>query len=82
VVGSWTARRAAYRARTLASQYFPLIVYVIAKTIIFIPMLYLADSVAPGVIQNAAQFTVLGAAGLTWVAVSTCKDFSFLRATL
>lgn len=45
-------------------------------------MLYLADSIAPGAIQNAAQLIVLGAAGLIWVAVSTLKDFSFLRATL
>ena len=66
----------------MLAQYAAFAGYIIAKTVILMPLLYLADSHAPGVLMNAAQFTLVGFLGLTWVAFSTRKDFSFLRAGL
>ena len=45
-------------------------------------MLYIADQVAPGAIQSAGLLTVVGFAGLTAIAFTTRKDFSFLNALL
>jgi len=45
-------------------------------------MLFIANHVAPGVIQSAGMVTMLGFAGLTGVAMWTKKDFSFLRGVL
>ena len=78
----WLARKVAYRAKTLAGQYLGLISYVLAKALILIPLLYQADTLAPGAIQNAALFTLIGAVGLTAVVFITRKDFSFMRAFL
>ena len=78
----WLARRMTYRAQSMIAQYGGLAIYIIAKTVIIMPLLYLADSQAPGVIQSAAQLTLIGFLGLTWVAFRTRKDFDFLRAAL
>ena len=78
----WLARRMTYRARSLTTQYGGLAIYIIAKTAIIMPLLYLADTQVAGVIQSAAQLTIIGFLGLTWVAFSTRKDFNFLRAFL
>jgi FtsH-binding integral membrane protein len=45
-------------------------------------MLYLAEANAPGAIESAAAVTLLGFAGLTFVAFRTRKDFSFMRGML
>jgi FtsH-binding integral membrane protein len=50
--------------------------------VIFVPMLYIANAVAPGAIQSAGIMTVIGFAGLTAIAFTTRKDFSFLGALL
>ncbi|MEX0790555.1 MAG: Bax inhibitor-1 family protein [Actinomycetota bacterium] len=77
-LASWGATR----ARSTAAQYAALGAYVIAESIIFVPLLYLADTFAPGAISSAAVVTLIGFAGLTAVAVSSGKDFSFLGAFL
>ena len=78
----WLARKVAYRTKTLAGQYAGLTIYILAETIILIPMLYLAESVAPDAIQYAAQFTITGFIGLTLIVFITKKDFSSLRPIL
>jgi FtsH-binding integral membrane protein len=77
-LASWTAMR----ARSLSTQYAALGAYVVADAIIFVPLLVIANSYAPGTISSAAIVTLLGFAGLTAVAVATGKDFSFLRGFL
>ena len=52
------------------------------QAIIFTPLLYLAETVAPGVIESAATVTLIGFMGLTIVAFHTRKDFSFLGGLL
>ena len=82
VVVSWVARAAAQRATSMAAQYAALAGYVVAQSIIFVPLLYLANSYAPGMIASAAVITLLGFAGLTGLVFATRKDFSFLRGVL
>lgn len=73
-LASWGAAR----AQSMPAQYLALGAYVVAEALIFVPLLYIANDIAPGTISSAAVVTLLGFAGLTAVAVSTGKDFSFL----
>jgi FtsH-binding integral membrane protein len=82
VVVSWMASRAAHTAESLAVQYAALAGFVAAEAIIFVPMLYIADLYAPGAIKSATVVTLTGFAGLTFVAFTTRKDFSFLGGML
>ena len=79
---SWLATRAAHTAGSLAVQYAALSGFVLAEAIIFVPLLYIAEAVAPGTIRSAAMATLLGFAALTAVAFITRKDFSFARGLL
>ena len=81
IVG-WLASRTAHRVESVPLQYLALGAYVLAYAIIFVPMLFIAQTKAPGVIESAAGVTLLGVAGLTAVAFITRKDFSFLRGIL
>ena len=82
VLAGWLFTHMAHTARSVAAQYAALGGYVLTQAIIFIPLLYVANNVAPGTIQSAALVTMLGFGGLTAVAFVTKKDFSFLRGVL
>ena len=82
VVVSWLASRVAHQAESMAMQYAALLGFVVAESIIFVPLLFLANQVAPGAITSAALVTFFGFAGLTIVVFMTRKDFSFLRGIL
>lgn len=82
MVVSWLARSAARNSTSLGVQYGALAGFVAAQAIIFVPILAIAQSVAPGVIQSAATVTLLGFSGLTAIAFYTRKDFSFLGSLL
>ena len=82
ILVSWIASRSAHTAKSLGTQYAALIAFVIAEAIIFVPLLYVANTYAPGAIQSAATLTLVGFAGLTGIAFWTRKDFSFLGAVL
>lgn len=81
VVG-WLAARTAHTSASPPVMYAALAAYVLAYAILFVPLLYIAQDIAPGVIQSAAVVTLLGFTGLTAVAFYTRKDFSFLRGIL
>ena len=81
VVG-WLATHTAHAARSLPAQYLALIAFVAAQSVIFVPMLYIANHFAPGAIASAAWVTFAGFAGLTAVAFVTRKNFSFLGGLL
>ncbi len=76
---SWFASRVSLTSESKGAQYAALGGFVVAESIIFVPMLWLANQNAPGAIQSAAVVTLVGFAGLTAVAFVTRKDFSFLR---
>ncbi len=82
VVASWIARYAAHNATSKVAQYGALAGYVVAESIIFVPLLYIADKFAPGAISSAAAVTFMAFAALTAVVFVTRKDFSFLRGLL
>jgi uncharacterized protein len=82
VLVSWIATRVAHATESPGAQYAALGAYVIAESIIFVPLLLIAQVTAPGVIQSAAMVTLFGFTGLTVVVFSTRKDFSFLGGLL
>jgi len=82
VVVSWFASRVAATSQSSVSQYAALAGFVAAEAILFVPLLTLADRVAPGTITSAALVTLVGFGALTAVAFSTRKDFSFLGGLL
>lgn len=81
VVG-WLASHMAMSTASVAGQYLGLFGFVVAESIIFVPLLFIANYQAPGTIQSAATVTLMGFVGLTAVAFSTRKDFTFLGAML
>jgi len=82
LVGSM-ASSTAHKAQSASAQYMALIGYVIAESLIFIPLLWRANQYSGGqMIQNAAMVTLAGFAALTGIAFFTRKDFSFLKGIL
>jgi FtsH-binding integral membrane protein len=82
VVVSWLASRTAHLATSKAAQYGALAAYVVAESLIFVPLLWIANNVAPGAITSAAAVTFVAFAALTALVFLTGKDFSFLRGLL
>ncbi len=82
VVVSWLASRVALTSTSKVSQYGALAGFVLAEAIIFVPLLWIANEFAPGVITSAVAVTFMGFTGLSLVAFFTRKDFSFLRGIL
>ena len=82
MIVTWFASRAAATSQSQGAQYAALAAVVVAYGILFVPLLFVANSMANGVIQSAATVTLLGFGGLTLVAFRTRKDFSFLRGAL
>ncbi len=79
---SWMATRVALTSESKVAQYAALSGFVVAESIIFVPMLYMAENYAAGTIQSAAVVTLIGFGGLTGVVFVTRKDFSFMRGML
>ena len=80
---SWLANYWAMSAMSVGLQYAGLGLYVLAESIIFAPMLYVAQEFGgPSVIPTAGLITLVMFAGLTVAVFVTGKDFSFLRTGL
>jgi len=82
MVTSWIATHVASSSTSKPAQYAALAAYVMLQGLIFVPLLYVANEFAPGVISSAALVSFVGFAGLTAIAFYTRKDFSFLRGIL
>ena len=80
----WMSRGLVSKNDAVEKQYMGLGLYIIGEALIFAPLLYIAQTAAPdgNVIQTAAILTLLLFAGLTTVAFTTRKDFSFLGSVL
>ena len=78
----WGATHVAHRVESKPLQYLALVAFVVAQAVIFAPLLLIAASMRPGIIENAVWITLLGTGGLTAVAFITRKDFSFMRGIL
>lgn len=81
---SMVANNWARSAVSPATQYAGLGLYVLAESVIFAPLIYLADAIDPShsVITSAALTTLVLFGGLTLAVFVTRKDFSFLRTFL
>jgi FtsH-binding integral membrane protein len=79
---SWGASHVAHRVQSTQAQYAAFGAFVVVESLIFAPLLYVANATAPGMIDSAAGVTLLGSAGLIATAMITRKDFSFLRGLL
>ena len=79
---SWLAERWANNAASLTMQYMGLLLYIAAEAVIFVPILYIAQTFYPGVIPVAAKATALLTLLMTAIVFLTRKNFSFLRTGL
>ncbi|WP_209391153.1 Bax inhibitor-1 family protein [Chryseobacterium sp. RR2-3-20] len=68
-------------AQSRSTQYLGLGIYILLEAIIFLPMMYIAMAYAGGgeVVFQAATLTVAMFSGISYVAFTSKKDFSFLR---
>ncbi|MBN1578750.1 MAG: Bax inhibitor-1/YccA family protein [Chitinispirillaceae bacterium] len=83
MAAGWLARTMIAGAKTRSMQYAGLGVYVVAEALIFIPLLYIAVYFSsPKVLPSAALITAALFTGLSAVAITTRKDFSFLGGIL
>lgn len=81
---SWLANSWASSSTSLTMQYLGLGLYVVAESIILLPMLWMANKMDPSgsVIQTAGLATLGLFTLLTAVVFVTRKDFSFMRSIL
>ena len=79
----WMSRELAGRADSISLQYGGLGLYVTIESLIFAPLIYIANSMYdPTIVPTAGILTALMFAGLTAVAFTTGKDFTFLGGAL
>ncbi|MEQ8789743.1 MAG: Bax inhibitor-1 family protein [Pirellulaceae bacterium] len=76
---SWLARSWADSSSSVGMQYAGLGLYVVGQAVIFLPMMYIANTHYPGAITSAAMVTGVIFFGLTVAVFLTKTDFSFLR---
>ncbi len=81
---SWLADRWASNGTSLAMQYAGLALYTVAEAIIFLPMIMMALVMTGdgSLLMQAAFITSAMLLGITTVALTTRKDFSFLGGIL
>lgn len=79
---SWIANKWAYGGASKTMQYAGLGLYVVAEAVIFLPMLMIATLYDPAAIGKAGIVTGFMVLGLTAIAFTTKKDFSFLGGML
>lgn len=84
MVVSWVAGSWANSGASQGKQYFGLALYVFAESIIFVPLLWIANNFYPGhnIIPTAGMITLVIWGGLTAMVFITKTDFSFLRGLL
>jgi len=82
MLAGWGATHVAHRVESKNAQYAAFGAFIVAEALIFAPMLYIAYTMEPGIIDSAAGVTILGSIGLIAVAMMTRRDFSFLRGML
>lgn len=73
---SWVANWWAMSGASKATQYFGLLLYVVAEAVIFVPLLYIANTVAPQAIPAAGVLTMVVFGGLTVLVFVTKADLT------
>jgi FtsH-binding integral membrane protein len=75
---SWIANNWAQNSTSLSTQYLGLGIYVVAQSVIFLPLIAIARAMDPNIIGQAATVTIALVLAITTVAFTLKKDFSFL----
>jgi FtsH-binding integral membrane protein len=79
----WLSRELAGKADSVSLQYSGLGLYVAAEAILFAPLIFIANNLYdPTIVPTAGILTSLMFVGLTAVAFTTGKDFTFLGGAL
>jgi FtsH-binding integral membrane protein len=78
VVVSHVATIWAQSDTSVAIQYLGLSLYVVVEAVIFLPLLYVADTRFPGAIQSAGILSLAVFGGLSLAVLLTRKDYSYL----
>ena len=76
MAASWLAQSLAQSQASPAAQYAGLGLYVVAEALIFVPLLFYANTVAPHTIPAAGLLTLMIFGGLTAFVLMTKADFS------
>lgn len=81
---SWIADAWARSETSPAMQYLGLVLYVVAEAVIFMPLLWIANSAFPGhnIVPTAGLITVILFSAMTGIVFLTRHDFSWLGTTL
>lgn len=79
---SWVANKWAHGGASKGMQYAGLGLYIVAEAVIFLPLLMMATLYDPAAIGKAGVVTGFMVLGLTAIAFTTKKDFSFLGGML
>ena len=79
---SYIADRWAMSSQSIQMQYAGLSLFVVAESVIFIPLLSMANFHAAGAIQSAGIVTLIIFGGLSAIVFVTKADFSFMRYAL
>lgn len=79
---SWLANKWAYGGASKSTQYAGLVLYTVAEAVIFLPLIMLAVKYDQAALGKAAAVTGFLVLGLTAIAFTTKKDFSFLGGIL
>jgi len=79
---SWIANRWALSSTSRQMQYAGLITFVVAESVIFLPLLFIARTYDANIIPMAGIFTLFLFGALTYTAFTSGKDFSFLGGPL
>jgi FtsH-binding integral membrane protein len=82
MVVSMIANKWAYNGASKGMQYAGLALYVVAEAVIFLPLLAFATLYDPAAIGKAGVVTGFMVLGLTAIAFTTKKDFTFLGGIL
>lgn len=82
MIVAWFATKIADTSESPQAQMMALAGYVVAESLIFMPLMGLAMLIAPEAIGAAALITALLVAGLTYTAFTSKSDFSFLGGIL
>jgi uncharacterized protein len=85
MIVSWMANSWGYRAETPGAQYGAYGLLVLANAVLFaVPLVYAIEFTDAGAetVEIAAQISLFAFAALSFIAIRTGKDFSFLRGIL
>lgn len=82
MIVSMIANKWAYNGASKGMQYAGLALYVVAEAVIFLPLLAMATLYDPAAIGKAGVVTGFMVLGLTAIAFTTKKDFTFLGGIL